>query len=511
MRISLALVLSCLPLAAPAEEAPLSAIDWLNRPTTLPVTRVVPRGAVPGESPVADSATIPAVSVTPLGEPTVDAVGLLPGSVTGLPRSLWRDSRAEVLGNLLQARRVTRLPAMQSLLYTLLLAEADAPGDSGPGAPFLQARIDALMDLGAVEPAQALLERAGATTPALFTRWFDATLLTGDEDKACRALRDSPHLSPGYDARIFCTARGGDWTAAALTLDTARALGFISDLEDRMLAQFLDPELFEGEPLPMPPVRPSPLLFRLYEAVGEPLPTNTLPRAFAMADLRSTVGWKAELVAAERLARTGALPVNRLLGIYSERLPAASGGIWDRVEAIQRFDTAMRAGDPGAVARALPGAWRAMRAARLEVPFAELYGAELMRLPLTGEAAVLAYDVALLGPAYENAAITRGPAIAARAFATGVARGTVPAPGNDPLRAAVARAFDEATPPDDIAELVAAGRLGEAILTAMALFEHGNTGDTVALEQALSAFRALGLEDTARRAALQLLRLGMRG
>ena len=45
----------------------------------------------------------------------------------------------------------------------------------------------------------------------------------------------------------------------------------------------------------------------------------------------------------------------------------------------------------------------------------------------------------------------------------------------------------------------------------MALFEHGNTGDTVALEQALSAFRALGLEDTARRAALQLLRLGMRG
>ncbi|SDI05410.1 hypothetical protein [Lutimaribacter saemankumensis] len=511
MRTRLAFALLCLPFAASAQEAPLSAIDWLSTPTALPVTRVMPPTGIPGESPVTDSATIPAVSVTPLGEVQADAVGLLPSSITGLPRSLWQQSRAAELRTLLMARNVTRLPAMQSLLYTLLLAEADAPADSGTDAPFLQARIDALMELGAVEPAQALLERAGAGTPALFARWFDATLLTGDEDKACRALRDSPHLSPSYAARVFCTARGGDWSAAALTLDTARALGFISDLEDRLLAQFLDPEMFEGEPLPLPPVRPSPLLFRLYEAVGEPLPTNTLPRAFAMGDLRSTVGWKAELVAAERLARTGALPVNRLLGIYSERLPAASGGIWDRVEAIQRFDTAMRTGDPGAVARALPGAWRAMRAARLEVPFAELYGAELMRLPLTGTAAALAYDVALLGPAYENAAMTRGSAIPARAFATGVARGAPPAPGNDALRVAISRAFESATPPREIADLIDTGRLGEAILSAIALYEHGNTGDVAALEKALSAFRAMGLEDTARRASLQLLLLGTRG
>ena len=27
------------------------------------------------------------------------------------------------------------------------------------------------------------------------------------------------HLAPGYGARIFCTARAGDWRAAALTLD----------------------------------------------------------------------------------------------------------------------------------------------------------------------------------------------------------------------------------------------------------------------------------------------------
>ncbi len=513
MRIRLALALCALPLAAPAQDAPLSAIDWLSTPTALPVTRAmpVPQRAPLNESPVAETATIPAVSVTPLDEVRQDAVGLLPASVTGLPRSLWQASDAATLGQLLRARKVERLPAMQSLLFTLLLAEADAPADSTAKAPFLQARIDALMGLGAVEPAQALLERAGADSPALFRRWFDATLLTGDEDKACAALRAQPHLHPDYAARIFCTARGGDWTAAALTLDTARALGFVDDLEDAMLARFLDPELFEGEPLPLPPVRPSPLLFRVYEAVGEPLPTATLPLAFAMADLRSTTGWKAQLTAAERLARTGALPVNRLLGIYSERLPAASGGIWDRVEAVQRFDTAMRSGDPGAVARALPGAWRAMRAARLEIPFAELYGADLMRLPLAGDAGALAYDVALLGPAYEDAANARGADYPRRSFATALARGSVAQPGRGTLPEAVARAFRDPTPPDDIAALLRQNRLGEAILQAIALYERGQGGDTTALGQALATFRAVGLEDTARRAALQPLLLGLRG
>ena len=46
----------------------------------------------------------------------------------------------------------------------------------------------------------------------------------------------------------------------------------------------------------------SPLLFRLHEAIGEPLPTGALPRAYAVADLRDLAGWKPQLEAAERLA-----------------------------------------------------------------------------------------------------------------------------------------------------------------------------------------------------------------
>lgn len=483
---------------------PLSAIDWLNDP--VPVIQ-----PLPSEPPVSGGVSTPDVSVTPLGEATRDSVGLLPAAVTGLPAGMWQASEAARILALMKAQKLADLPAMQSLFYTLLLAEAEPPTGQAPDGDFLAARLDLLMGLGAVEPAQALVQRAGPGSKPLFARWFDATLLTGDEDTACAELGKSPGLAPSWAARIFCTARMGDWRAAALTLNTAQALGVLSQQEEALLRHFLDPEEFEDEPLPLPPVRPSPLVFRLWEALGEPLPTAPLPRAFAVADLRSNVGWKARIEAAERLAQTAALPENRLLGIYSERLPAASGGIWDRVEAVQRFDTAVRSTDPGAVARALPSAWRAMQAARLEVPFARAYAQSLAHLPLPKEAAALAYDIALLSPEYEKIAQANGAKHPDRAFLSSVAMGAPrPADAARPLERAIVSGFQTKTLPLDLTAALEAGRVGEVILEAMLLYESAMRGETKDLVTALAAFRRLGLEDTARQAALQALLLQRR-
>lgn len=485
---------------------PLSAIDWLNDP--VPVIQPLPG---PSEPPVSGGVTTPDVSVTPLGEAARDSVGLLPGSVTGLPATLWQTSRTDRILTLMKAQKLADLPAMQSLFYTLLLAEAEPPMDAGTKGDFLAARLDLLMDLGAVEPAQALVQRAGPVTRPLFSRWFDATLLTGDEDTACAELMKAPGLAPSWAARIFCTARMGDWRAAALTLNTAQALGVLSTQEAALLPHFLDPEEFEGEPLPLPPVRPSPLIFRLWEALGEPLPTAPLPRAFAVADLRDMAGWKARIEAAERLAQTAALPENRLLGIYTERLPAASGGIWDRVEAIQRFDTALRSTDPGAVSRSLPNAWRAMQAARLEVPFARLYADGLAHLPLSGEAAALAYTIALLSPGYEGLSQGRGDKYPAMAFQTSLASGAPrPAAAASALDRAIVSGFQTPALPVDFTTALTEGRVGEVILQAMLLYESAMRGETKDLVTALATFRALGLEDTARQAALQALLLQRR-
>ena len=49
--------------------------------------------------------------------------------------------------------------------------------------------------------------------------------------------------------------------------------------------------------------------------------------------------------------------------------------------------------------------------------------------------------------------------------------------------------------------------MGEAILRTLVLLDDGASGDPVALTQALATLRAFGLEETARRAALQILLL----
>ena len=497
---------------------PLSAIDWLSDDRLPLVPRLSsPQAPLAGtlplsEPPVTNTAVTPDVTVTPLDRPGLDAVGLLPASVSGLPLSLWQGSKTEDLVALIDQPSRMGLPAMQALLYTLLLAEADAPGDAGQDSRLLQARIDALMRVGAVEPAQALLERAGPENPALFARWFDATLLTGAEDTACAALMRAPHLSPSYSAQVFCTARKGDWASAMLTLDTARALDAMPATEAELLARFMDPELFEDTALPRAPVRPSPLVFRLYEALGEPLPTAPLPRAFAVADLRDTAGWRAQIEAAERLASSGALAANRLLGIYSERKPAASGGVWDRVAAVQRFDEAIRSGDADVVADSLPRVWSALQPADLGVAFASLYSTALMRLALPGQASDLAYGIALLGPDYEAAAQAHGAAHPDMAFVTALAQGQLEqAEPSDPVQEAIRQGFMAGGAPADMAALLAEGRLGEAILRTIQMIQRAAQGDSGGLSAGIATLRAVGLEDTARRAALQLILMDHRG
>lgn len=493
-------VVGALPAIA-QQDAPLSAIDWLSRSVEAPLfdpsaSNLTARGVV-----------LPPVVITSLDRTTIDHIGILSSQTTGLPATLWSASDVTVLVDLIRSERIETVPAVEDLVVTLMLAEADPAIGSGPDGALFLARVDKLLDLGALEAAQALLETAGPDTPELFRRWFDTALLTGTEDAACQTLRRKPEVEPTLPARIFCLARNGDWAAAALTLNTASALGDITPEDEALLARFLDPDLFEGEPLPPLPEPISPLIFRMREAIGESLPTAPLPRSFAHADLRSNISWRSQIEAAERLARHSAVSENILLSRYTAHAPAASGGVWDRVAAIQDFDRALRARDVAEISRSLPVAWRAMRSVRAEVPFARLYGPLLQGNALTGEAARLAYLVGLLSGQYETVANAATPETATDRLLQAVARGDVTAIVPEGMNeVAVVGAFSGTTqPPAEMAALLSQGRLGEAILGAVVLFQSGVNGDPQMVGAALATLRAVGLEGVARRAALEYL------
>lgn len=503
-----AALLSIVAASAARAEGPLSAIDWLSDSVATPVA-IAPS---PTQSDIATSALPDDVTVTELGHPSPDAVGLFPISVTGLPADLWGSSTSTELARRFRSERPESLPAMQDLLYKLLLAELEPPLDTGPEAELFLARVDTLLSLGAVEQADALLQRAGTDNAEIFRRRFDTALLLGTEDQACRSMLSLPDLSPTYPTRIFCLARAGDWDTAAVTLETGRALGVISEADDTLLATFLDPDIADATLLLPTVSRPSPLVFRIMEAIGEPMPTASLPRAFAHADLNENAGWKAQIEAAERLVRSGSIDPNRLLGLYTERRPAASGGVWDRAAAIQKLDAAITAGDSDAASNALFDAWTVMASAELEMTLATFFGPQLSNLALTGDAAQLAYRIQLLSEDYETAALLYVPDNQRDRLLRGIATGNLAEINvSDSLEAAIVEGFSGSGIPVRLRSLTDENRLGEAILRAIELFTAGATGDRDQIRDALTFLRTIGLEDTARRASLQLLLLDRRG
>ena len=153
-----------------------------------------------------------------------------------------------------------------------------------------------------------------------------------------------------------------------------------------------------------------------------------------------------------------------------------------------------------------------MQTVELEVPLAELFAAKLAKLPLAGEARQIATTLALLSSAYESLVAASTPQTAREAFLFGIARGkldTLAPP--DAMGRAISAAFIAPTLPDDIVPLLASGRVGEALLMAMTKINRGTSGDLPQVTAGLATLRKLGLEDVARRTALELMLLERRG
>jgi hypothetical protein len=492
-----------IPAALWADDKPLSAIDWLDKPTPFVTPKVTP------EPPVTPVVQQP-IEVQPLTE-APRLIGLVPSTTTGLPNSLWEESNTETLVRLIAETPVLRSPPMQRLFFTLLLAEARAPVDDRQER-LLAARAARLLDLGAADPALALLDVSGPLRRRdVFALWFDAALLTGEETRACAAVANAPRFAPGQAARIYCAVLSGDWNTAALLLESAHALNTLPKARLDLFDRFLSPEVFDGAPPLPPPDKPDVLDVRMFEAIGERLPTASLPRVFAWIDLADIAGWKAQVEAAERLARSGALEPNRLLGLYTERRAAASGGVWDRVRTVQQFETALAQPTPTALEATLPVVWAQMQRAGLSTTFAGLFADRLSERRLEQpEARELAWKISLLSPNYEAAASRAPENTAAMRYLSALAIGR-PEDARAPnaKAQAVANGFTRVDPlPIALRDARDNGRLGEYILLSISLFDRGVQGDLNALETGLAALRAVGLEDISRRAALHYLLVG---
>lgn len=466
------------PFAAVAQQ-PLSASDWLSGSVRGPQressawrpgdvgSRRPDRKGQPSKRAVAESGAVGAVQVTRLDQTNPDHTGTQSARRAGLPVDLWAGSDPVVLAQLVLSTPA-RLPAMQNLMRRVLTAQLTPPQQSSaespshPGQLFL-ARADRLLDMGALQSAQGLLIAAGPGEPEIFRRMFDIALLEGDESRACAIMDSTPGIAPSFAARIFCLAQTGDWAAAAVSLHGAEALGLIDERRAILLTHFLDDAFVDSDQLLDPSDRMTPIEFRIHEAIGQPLPTTSLPVAFAQSDLRINNGFKARVEAAERLVRAGALSPQQLRSIYAEQRPAASGGVWERAGVMRTLEAALPTGD---LSQALPRAFDEFRTAGMADLLAGMIAQELPDSDDPEAARITA-----LLRAWQNIA---------------------PVPEDvEPL---------ETLPLPHVPETAK----GEALLTAMTDIDAAVEGDPARAARGVAMLRALGLTDDADRAAAQI-------
>lgn len=500
--IAFAGLMMTMAFAADAEpSSPLSAIDWLSNsvttedPAALP-TEDVPQAIAPG-----------VVRVLPLDAPVPDSAGLKPAAELGLPFEIWGRSAA---GDLAEALKLITVgqetpPSVMAFLSELPKLRLAPPIDAAVDDRFFFARVDRLLEKGHLAEADALMSAAELEDARAFRRSFDIALLTGTETEACRRIEESPDLSPTYPARIFCLARLGQFDVAALTLGNADTLGILTEREDALLLQFLDPELFESDPLPPAPRVPTPLQFRLYEAVGDRISTEALPLPFAHADLSTTVGWKTRLNAAERLASTGAISFEHLLDVYQERGPSASGGVWERIRAVTALTDAISSNDEDQIAAALPAAWTSARQVGYDGAFAAWVLPLLSGLAEPGRASHVAFEVAMMAGDADTAARFARSSVEDQLLLS-IAKGRFGTePANDALGRAVLRGLSSTTAGPAYEALIADDRSGEALLRALGQLADGASGNPRSTAQSLTVLKRLGLTGLARQIAIELI------
>lgn len=524
------LMLTAPPMAAQELGRPLSAIDWLDDALSHPLTDPGLTDSGLTDSGLTDSGAADVqpyqgappdepISVITLGKPLLDQIGLFPPERIGIPRDFWAETPVTEILTGLAALPADTAPSALQLTFRLMLAELAPPAQIPVDlqGTILTARIDKLIAMGALEPAAQLLDAAPVQTAALNARAFDIALLLGEEDHACSRMEGQIPSAFGRSAQIFCMARRGDWQSAFTMLQVSKALGLLEPVDAALLLRFLEEE--EEQLLPPPPAELSPLGWRILEALGDPVPTATLPVAYAYADLRGTSGWRAQLDAAERLTRAGVMQPNRLLGLYAQRRPAASGGVWERVRAVQRLDQALSAGDSAGdsagAAAALEGIWPLFVSVELETALAQMFTDPLIDsgLTLTGPARTIMWQMLLLAQTGADHLAALAPDTTTGRLATALALDQpLPAPQGSDMAAAVAAAFHEQPQPASADNLPLPDHAPAArFFDAMAQIAQAMAGDPRAAQIGLQQLRLLGLTEAARQIGIELLLLERRG
>ena len=346
---------------------PISAIDWLSQPSLAPLSD---DNLIESDPPI--GALLEEVTVIELDTPEDKIYGLIPANISGIQQNFWTDLDPNTVQQIIRSLSESGLPATDDLLLRALLA------DSVGGNAVLRVRAKALIERGAVYAAYNLLGQSQIDNLENFNLFSEASLLTDNFERMCSQLNAASYFSNDEALQVYCHARAGSWNTAVLKYFTLDTLGAFAPTTSSLLAAYLDPELANKLILQkVDYAKLTPLEFKLLAGVDQPVSTKSLPLKFAASDLSKASSWRQQIEAAERLSVMGSLSAIELLAKYKSGKTSASGGIWDRVFAVQQLDRALEDPiiDPSKELRVF---WTSMKNSKLAAPLARAWADKLI-------------------------------------------------------------------------------------------------------------------------------------
>jgi len=487
----------CLLASTLTAQTPLSAIDWLSEEKSKFQKSLI-------EEKNTETDNTDNIKVSTLASNEYQAIGLLPIYVTGIPTTIWRNSSYDDLVFSFKTMPIYKYSPIQELVYSLLLAEARPPLNEPARYAFLEARLNALLNYGAVDPAIALIEHASPLPERMIPLLFDISLLSSNNFPICDPIFQNTENRDLQAELIYCHARKGDWLTAHLILKTGAVLGDLNSHEISLLDRYLEVDFnVDMNALLPPPEIISPLEYRLYEAIGEPIPAEYLPVQYSQTDLSGENGWRSQVIAAERLSLTGAIPENQILGIYTSNNPGVSGGIWERVKVVQDLDLAIE--NEENFEYFFQKAWRVFKKTDQLTVFAKMFGLRVFDKNLSVDSKEIAANLLLLTnnfgltKSYWNSSDIR----------FGLTTGDFSqVKVSNEIEKTILKVFTEPSMPFLVEQKLNQGKLGEVILNALMQFEKGIDGNLKDFSESLSTLNLIGLDTTSRRAALTHLIVG---
>ncbi len=292
----------------------ISTSKWLNsKIEDKPVFTVLP------EKPKKFS-PISKVEESSLGSVNLNSIGIISAENTSFPTSLWNRSDESLL-----AKKITEIPELKiasanKIFKRLLILDTEPPintiGNKNMGSIFLLSRVDRLIEMGAIDEAEVILDYIKNPNYDLLRRKIDIASITGRLQETCKKVRRHFDSSDILKFKIICLAREGDWNAAAILFSVGSTLKLFSSTEKKLLLNFLDPEINVKIGEEEMKANLSPTNFYLFLSRGVFFNTKDLSPKYAYTLSTEGNSLMERIQSSEKLVKSFSMNSNYLFSLY---------------------------------------------------------------------------------------------------------------------------------------------------------------------------------------------------